>query len=108
MGSTAAAVSGGVAGYTSDADAQGAPTPVPGMIAEPARNVPVVQECDVCVLGGSCTGVFAAVRAAQCGAKVALVEKQNAFGGVATNGLVNKWHKLYSKSRNERIIAGLT
>ena len=62
----------------------------------------------MCVLGGSCTGVFAAVRAAQLGAKVALVEKQNAFGGVATSGLVNIWHKLLSNKGKDRIIGGLT
>jgi hypothetical protein len=77
-------------------------------IEEKPRNVPVVLECDVCVLGGSCTGVFAAVRAAQMGAKVALVEKQNAFGGVATAGLVNIWHKLISNKGKEQIIGGLT
>jgi hypothetical protein len=42
------------------------------------------------------------------GAKVALVEKQNAFGGVATAGLVNVWHKLISNQGKEQIIAGLT
>ena len=62
----------------------------------------------MCVLGGSCTGVFAAVRAAQLGAKVALVEKQNAFGGVATSGLVNIWHKLFSNDGKKLIIGGLT
>jgi len=108
MGSAAVAVTGGVAGCVSKGSMQTVAANSPGMIAEPPRSVPVVLECDVCVLGGSCTGVFAAVRAAQCGAKVALVEKQNAFGGVAASGLVNKWHKLYSKSREQKIIAGLT
>lgn len=78
------------------------------VILERPRSVPVVQDCDVCVLGGSCTGVFAAVRAAQMGARVALVEKQNAFGGVATSGLVNIWHKLYDKEGGRQIIGGLT
>ncbi len=77
-------------------------------ITEPAREIPVVQECDVCVIGGSCTGVFAAVRAAQVGAKVALIEKQNCFGGVATSALVNVWHKLISNGKREQIIGGLT
>jgi hypothetical protein len=77
-------------------------------IEEKPRRVPVIQDCDVCVLGGSCTGVFAAVRAAQLGAKVALVEKQNAFGGVATLALVNMWHKLISNKTKEQIIGGLT
>jgi glycine/D-amino acid oxidase-like deaminating enzyme len=56
--------------------------PASDIIDEEPRRTPVVQTCDVCVLGGRCTGVFAAVRAAQCGAKVALVEKQNAFGAI--------------------------
>jgi len=42
------------------------------------------------------------------GAKVALVEKQNAFGGVAASGLVNVWHKLVSNEGNRQIIGGLT
>lgn len=78
------------------------------VIREPARNIPVFHEADVCVLGGSCTGVFAAVRAARLGAKVVIVEKQNAFGGVATSGLVNIWHTLYNTEFSKQIIAGLT
>ncbi|UCF17419.1 MAG: FAD-dependent oxidoreductase, partial [Phycisphaerales bacterium] len=58
----------------------GASDAVPGAIHEPARSVPVFTEADVCVLGGSCTGVFAAIRAARLGAKVILIEKQNSFG----------------------------
>jgi hypothetical protein len=80
---------------------------VTDVIREQPRDIPVVQACDVCVLGGSCTGVFAAVRAAQLGARVALVEKQAAFGGVATMALVNIWHKLASH-KGEPIIGGLT
>jgi hypothetical protein len=68
----------------------------------------VIHEADICVVGGSCTGVFAAVRAARLGARVVLVEKQNAFGGVATNGLVNIWHSLYNTEKTKQIIAGLT
>lgn len=78
------------------------------MIIEPERKVPIVSEVDVCVLGGSCTGVFAAVRAARLGAKVAIVEKQNSFGGVAASGLVSIWHSLYDNEKKQQIIAGLT
>lgn len=78
------------------------------MIEERSRATPVVQSCDVCVLGGSCTGVFAAVRAAQMGATVAIVEKQNAFGGVATSSLVNVWHKLHDNTGKRLVIGGLT
>jgi glycine/D-amino acid oxidase-like deaminating enzyme len=97
----------GAAGVT--AGRQGnSPRPEKGEILEPARSIPVVHDCDVCVLGGSCTGVFAAVRAAQMGAKVALVEKQNSFGGVATSGLVNIWHSLFTRDKKKQIIGGLT
>ena len=71
-------------------------------------GLPVTDEVDICVLGGSCTGVFAAVRAARLGAKVAIIEKQNAFGGVATNAFVNIWHSLLNTEYNLQIIAGLT
>ncbi len=77
-------------------------------IAEPAREIPVVAEADVCVCGGSCTGLFAAVRAARLGARVVLVEQSNAFGGTATNGLVNIWHSVYDTTFERRIIGGLT
>ena len=77
-------------------------------VTEPEKNVPVVRETDICVLGGSCTGVFAAVRAARLGARTVIVEKQNAFGGVAASGFVNIWHSLYDTSRTSQIIGGLT
>ena len=41
--------------------------------SEPARDVRVIHEADLCVSGGSCTGGFAAVRAECLGAVVALV-----------------------------------
>ncbi len=78
------------------------------IIHEPARDIPVAADVDICVLGGSCTGVFAAVRAARLGAKVALVEARGKLGGVATNGLVSVWHSLYDTLYEEQIIAGLT
>lgn len=77
-------------------------------IREPARELPVVHEADICVVGGGCTGVFAAVRAARLGARVAIIEKQNCFGGVATAGGVNIWHSLYSTDGGRQIIGGLT
>jgi ribulose 1,5-bisphosphate synthetase/thiazole synthase len=75
-------------------------------IIVPSEKVPIIKEADICVLGGSCTGVFAAVRAARLGAKVVIVEKQNRFGGVATNGLVHMWHSIYDTDFNEQIIGG--
>lgn len=77
-------------------------------IIEQPRHTPVIDDVDLCILGGSCTGVFAAVRAARLGAKVALVEQQNCFGGVATSGMVNIWHTLRNTEFTQQIIAGLT
>ena len=77
-------------------------------IFENARQVPVVADCDVCVVGGSCTGVFAAIRAARLGARVVLIENNGFFGGVATAGLVNVWHSLHDTTGEKQIIAGLT
>jgi len=75
---------------------------------EEARETPVAADCDVCVIGGSCTGVFAAVAAARLGAKVAIIERNGFFGGAATAGLVNHWHSLYDLAGERQIIAGLT
>ncbi len=78
------------------------------MILEQPRRIPVVDEVDICVLGGSCTGVSAALRAARLGAKVAIVEKMNCFGGNATSGMVCIWHSLYDSEFKKQIIAGTT
>ncbi|HHV58917.1 MAG TPA: FAD-dependent oxidoreductase [Clostridiaceae bacterium] len=77
-------------------------------IIESAKSVPVIYDADICVLGGSCTGVFAAVRAARLGAKVVIVEKQNSFGGMATQAMVNIWHSLLDDAGKKQIVAGLT
>lgn len=77
-------------------------------IIEEARAVPVIYEADLCVVGGSSTGVFAAVRAARLGLRVAIIEGHNCFGGVATNAMVNIWHSLHDLDQKEQIIAGLT
>lgn len=77
--------------------------------AEQKKNSHLIShETEVCVIGGSCTGVFAAIRAARLGAKVCIIEKQNAFGGVATNSLVYVWHSLMNTEFSKQIIAGLT
>ncbi|HEV7300616.1 MAG TPA: FAD-dependent oxidoreductase [Tepidisphaeraceae bacterium] len=77
-------------------------------ITEPSRQTPVIHDVDLCVIGGSCTGVFAAVRAARLGAKVVIVEKAGAFGGVATISLVNVWHTPLDTIYQRPIIGGLT
>lgn len=89
-------------------DKPATPTAALGTLVEPAREVPVVADCDVCVVGGSATGVFAAVAAARLGAKVAILELNGFFGGVATASLVNLWHSTEDLHNEQQIIAGLT
>jgi len=57
-------------------------------VVEAARRVPVCGAYDVAVVGGGIAGVAAAVAAARNGARVCLVEKENAPGGLATLGLI--------------------
>lgn len=71
-------------------------------------QVPVCADVDLCVIGGGVTGVFAAVRAARMGLRVALVERFSSFGGMATNARVNIWHSLYNTTGQKQVIAGLT
>ena len=48
-----------------------------GWLKQPAREIPVVAESDIVVLGGGPAGVAAAVSAARTGAKVVLLERYN-------------------------------
>jgi len=57
-------------------------------IIEPSREIPVVRECDVLVVGGGPAGLAASVAAARLGARVVLVERYGYLGGLATGGLV--------------------
>lgn len=77
-------------------------------IPESARSTPICAEVDVCVVGGSCTGVFAAVRAARLGASVAVIEQFGQLGGTATARAVCIWHSLFDTVNAQRITAGLT
>ena len=77
-------------------------------ISIPSQTIPVAAEVDLCVCGGSCTGVFAAIAAARKGLRVALVEANGFFGGSATASFVPVWHSLYSLDGTRQIIGGLT
>lgn len=77
-------------------------------LTEPSREIPVLGEYDLCVLGGSCTGVFAAIRAARLGLSVAVVERMGCFGGVATISMVNVWHSPLDEAFEKPIFSGLT
>ena len=59
-----------------------------GWLKRPAREIPVIAESDVVVLGGGPAGVAAAVSAARMGVKVILLERYTYLGGLWTGGLV--------------------
>lgn len=56
---------------------------------EPARDIPVVGEYDVVVVGGGCAGICAAVASARVGASTLLIERFGFLGGTATASLMN-------------------
>ena len=57
-------------------------------ILEPQREIPVIADVDVVVVGGGPGGLPAAIAAARHGASVLLIERYGFMGGLATAGLV--------------------
>lgn len=64
------------------------PTVVDGKVIQPQRDLSVLHQTDVLVVGGGPAGVAAAIAASRAGSKVALVERYGHFGGLWTGGLV--------------------
>ena len=60
-----------------------------GVVIEAARDVQVIRDVDVIVVGGGPGGIAAAVSAARGGARTILLERYGHLGGMATGGLVN-------------------
>ncbi len=75
-------------------------------ITEPARKLPVIDEFDVVIVGGGIAGVAAAVAASRNDARVCIIEKENALGGLATLGLIAIYLPLCDGMGNQ-VIAGL-
>ncbi|MGI6573184.1 MAG: FAD-dependent oxidoreductase [Fermentimonas sp.] len=57
-------------------------------VTEPARQIPILAETDVLVIGGGPAGSAAAIAASRAGAETWLVERYNHLGGLWTGGLV--------------------
>ena len=57
-------------------------------VSEPSREIPVVAQADIVVIGGGPAGVASALSAAKSGASVILVERYTYLGGLWTGGEV--------------------
>jgi hypothetical protein len=69
-------------------------------IEEPARNVPVVAETDVLVVGGGPGGLSAALAASREGVETMILERHGCFGGVITQAMVGTiaWYRTNEKT----------
>ena len=57
-------------------------------IREPARDIRIIEEADVVVVGGGPAGIAAAVASARNGVQTILLERYGHLGGLASGGLV--------------------
>jgi len=65
-------------------------TPHADTFNEPARDIPVLMDTDIIVVGGGTTGPFAAIAAARQGRRVVMIERFGSLGGNLTLGLNTK------------------
>lgn len=80
-------------------------------IIEPAREIPIIEETDVLVIGGGPAGLAAAISAGRAGARTILVERYNHLGGLWTGGLVLpllSTHALDSNGKFKQVIFGIS
>lgn len=79
-------------------------------IREPEKQIPILAETDVLVIGGGPAGTAAAIAASRTGAETYLVERYNHLGGLWTGGLVLpllSTHALDKQKRRKQVIFGI-
>jgi len=79
-------------------------------ITEPARQIPVLAQTDVLVIGGGPAGAAAAIAASRTGAETYLVERYNHLGGLWTGGLVLpllSTHAVDKQKQQKQVIFGV-
>ena len=79
-------------------------------ITEPSKQIPVLAETDVLVIGGGPAGTAAAIAASRTGAETYLVERYNHLGGLWTGGLVLpllSTHAVDKLKRRKQVIFGV-
>ena len=80
------------------------------LISEPSRQIPVLAETDVLVIGGGPAGTAAAIAASRTGAQTYLVERYNHLGGLWTGGLVLpllSTHAVDRQKHRKQVIFGI-
>lgn len=75
-------------------------------VIEPEREIPVLDDVDVVVVGGGPAGLVASVAAARHGVRVALLERYGYVGGMATGGLVILLDSM-GNDRGQHVIKGI-
>jgi ribulose 1,5-bisphosphate synthetase/thiazole synthase len=79
-------------------------------IKEPEKQIPVLAETDVLVIGGGPSGTAAAIAASRTGAETYLVERYNHLGGLWTGGLVLpllSTHAIDKQNKKRQVIFGI-
>ncbi len=79
----------------------------PTTVREAARDVPVVAQADVVVVGGGPAGMAAALAAARNGAKTVLLERYNHLGGLASGGMVLVLDDMWDAHLHEISVRGI-
>ncbi|HVQ05456.1 MAG TPA: FAD-dependent oxidoreductase [Burkholderiaceae bacterium] len=79
----------------------------PSSLREPARDVPVVAQADVVVVGGGPAGMSAAIAAARNGASTILLERYNHLGGLASGGMVLVLDDMWDAPLHEISVRGI-
>ena len=64
----------------------------------PSKEVPVIAETQVLVVGSGPAGISAAVASARCGAKTMIVERYGCFGGALSVGQVESYTWYFNKN----------
>src|SRR5882672_12900168 len=77
------------------------------VLREPARDVKVVAQADVVVVGGGPAGMAAALAAARNGASVTLLERYNHLGGLASGGMVLVLDDMWDSHQQEISVRGI-
>ncbi len=79
-------------------------------ITEPEKQIPILAETDVLVIGGGPAGTAAAIAASRAGAETFLVERYNHLGGLWTGGLVLpllSTHAVDKQKNRKQVIFGI-